>query len=637
MDEKKNNRKKIMMLVLVLGLVLSMVGTTYAFFTYTKQEEENILTTGRLYFVYDEKSDNPTNIINIQNALPMSDVNGKEQKGQGMFEFEVRATTQGAPIYYEIYLTKEANSTLSEKVVDTYLTSVGDADSETAIQNNWTNQDVNLYNKLWLSQVPPVLEKELNGKTLEQSEVSIDQENYEKTYRYRMWIDESANKIDNNGAWIYGNKTFTVKVNVYASNEPLPSPKDVYKDGSGANIPELADGMIPVVYDKEAQKWKKASVYEEWYDYTSQEWANAVTVVEDQRDTVNKAKVGTVIEEENINTMWVWIPRYEYDSVSIITAGTNKETPGAIDIKFLNGTSGSDGESYKLHPAFTFGEEELEGFWYAKFETSPETPCSSSSCNIDTIKPQIKPNVASWRNIQVATAFTVSQKMANEYKAEYGFSGVEDTHLSKNSEWGAVAYLSQSAYGKKGHDGTEVYINNCSSYTTGIAGDTSDASKDDVCANTYEKEAGQEASTTGNITGIYDMSGGAWEYMMGVLVDEEGKPRSGKDASYNSGFNGKLSDNSDYSEGISSPNEKYYDLYTTDDASTTCKDEVCYGQALSETSGWYNDQNFFIYSSSPWLIRGRYFEGDTGAGIFAYNHESGVNLDGLSFRLVLIP
>ncbi len=39
--------------------------------------------------------------------------------------------------------------------------------------------------------------------------------------------------------------------------------------------------------------------------------------------------------------------------------------------------------------------------------------------------------------------------------------------MMKNDEWGAVAYLSKSKYGKQNE---EVWINNSSSYITGSAG-----------------------------------------------------------------------------------------------------------------------------------------------------------------------
>ncbi len=655
MDEKKNQKKKVMILVLVLGLVLLTIGGTYAFFTYTRQgQQENVLTTGRLYFVYDELSDDPSNIVNIQNAFPMTTEDGKVQEKPGMFEFEVRATTQGSPIYYEIYLTKKDDSTLAEKVVDTYLSSVptkgGEIETETGITNKWTKQDVNIYNKLWLSQVPPVLDQELDGKTLEQDKVNENEENFTKIYRYRMWIDESANEIDENGSWVYGGKTFTVNVNVYASNEELPSPLEppvlpFYIDKSNANAPQLAQGMIPVVYNEEETSWMVQDL-DKSYDYSTQHWANAVTIDPDYRSQYESADPGTKIDESHINTMWVWIPRYEYDTTNLgySYAGGSQATPGEIKVQFIEGTGTVSGENYKVHPAFKFGEKELEGFWYGKFETSPETSCSNkATCNVDTIKPQIKPNVASWRYIQVAKAFTVSQKMVTDFKEEYGFSGTEDTHMSKNSEWGAVAYLSQSSYGKYGNDNykgaeREVYINNCSSYTTGIAGDTASASEDSVCANTYETENGQKASTTGNITGVYDMSGGAEEYVMGVLADGNGQPRSGNSATYNSGFNGTCNSGDCSNVGIAFPSDsKYYDLYKTTDATTACEEGICYGHALSETSGWYNDYNSFVSASLPWFSRGGHYNYASDAGVFYFNNDTGNSFVNYSFRLVLVP
>lgn len=85
----------------------------------------------------------------------------------------------------------------------------------------------------------------------------------------------------------------------------------------------------------------------------------------------------------------------------------------------------------------------------------------------------------------------------------------------KNSEWGAVAYLTQSAYGRNGN---EIAINQCSNYYTG-AGPGKDNNTYAYNKNTFENdyawntEQGKLASTTGNIYGIYDMAGGAWEYV----------------------------------------------------------------------------------------------------------------------------
>ena len=42
-------------------------------------------------------------------------------------------------------------------------------------------------------------------------------------------------------------------------------PPIVYQDETGAPIPELADGMIPIKWD--GSKWVKANINEKWYDY----------------------------------------------------------------------------------------------------------------------------------------------------------------------------------------------------------------------------------------------------------------------------------------------------------------------------------------------------------------------------------
>ncbi|MDD4809188.1 MAG: prepilin-type N-terminal cleavage/methylation domain-containing protein, partial [Bacilli bacterium] len=83
-----------------------------------------------------------------------------------------------------------------------------------------------------------------------------------------------------------------------------------YTDLSGASIPELTEGMIPVIYN--GTNWVKADTTKKWYDYNLKEWANAVTVTSINRTTHLNAGPGAIIPMSDINTMWVWIPRYKY-------------------------------------------------------------------------------------------------------------------------------------------------------------------------------------------------------------------------------------------------------------------------------------------------------------------------------------
>ena len=383
-------------------------------------------------------------------------------------------------------------------------------------------------------------------------------------------------------------------------------------DKSGANEPVLASNMIPVYYNKTNRVWKKADKNNmdktnPWYSYNSTGeykgmWANAVTVTGTNRTKYLNATPGTTIPMDDITTMWVWIPRFKATTPSNYNGGTQAK-PNAIDVTFVK-------PNETAIDAFTFGTKQLSGFWYGKFETSHTTLASSTTnnnlgCTNETCSNAngiiIKPNVKSLRYNNVSNFFFASRSMEQTGNS-FGFVSTEvDTHMSKNNEWGAVAYLTQSIYGRctSSTTCTEIGINNNSDFITGIGaapGTGNNTSK----INSYETTLGIGASTTGTIYGIYDMSGGAEEYVMGVLADPNGKPRSGYDSSNNSGFNGIVENINGtvatYSSGRTFPDSKYYNLYTG--SSYT-------GHALTETKNWYSDGGAsFVNSRNPWFIRG---------------------------------
>ena len=378
-------------------------------------------------------------------------------------------------------------------------------------------------------------------------------------------------------------------------------------DTSGANSPVLASNMIPVYYDEINNVWKKADVNNkdstyQWYSYNSTGdkkgmWANAVTVKDTNRQTYLNATPGTTISMDDITTMWVWIPRFNAVTPSNYNGGT-KANPGAIDVSFVK-------QNETAIDAFTFGDKELSGFWYGKFEIGGTlaSSCTNETCNVSNIV--VKPNVSSLRSQKVSSFFFASKSMEQTGNS-FGFVSSEvDTHMSKNNEWGAVAYLTQSIYGRctSNTTCTEVGINNNTSYITGI-GDKPSSTASSVKTNTYNTISGKNASTTGNIYGIYDMSGGAWEYVMGI---------------YNKNIK---------SSGFSTlPDNKYYNNYTA--TSYT-------GHAISETKGWYNDQSFSVYFSvSPWFIRGCYYDDGELSGMFAFYGSSGINGNNSASRFVI--
>ncbi len=359
------------------------------------------------------------------------------------------------------------------------------------------------------------------------------------------------------------------------------------------NKPELSDGMIPVYYRQDTEtsgSWVKADDTNKdnnWYDYSKQKWANAVTVsTVEKREELKTAPEGTTIDMSDINTMWVWIPRYSYTIQGPYgRGGTSTALPGAIDIKFLSKTdpveegtasyAGSEQKNWRTPDAFKFDGTNQAGIWVGKFETTGTLAdaCVNESCAVSTLS--IKPNLQSLRRQTVSSFFFAARSMQND-TTTFGFSKDKgDLHMIKNDEWGAVAYLSQSKYGKHGNtDYTgryeEIYQNKSSDYKTGSSNGT--PSQNDSIAEQYayndmkelgdgQGQAGPGASTTGNIYGIYDMSGGAWENVMGVLAyNVDDTPMSGNSTTYNSGFTGKLYDTGAYSDFTknSLPAEKYY-------------------------------------------------------------------------------
>ena len=195
---------------------------------------------------------------------------------------------------------------------------------------------------------------------------------------------------------------------------------------------------------------------------------------------------------------------------------------------------------------------------------------------------------------------------------------------------GAVAYLTHSQYGRNGN---EITINNNWDYITGIAGDTVTASSSDSTTNTYNTSKGMKASTTGNIYGVYDLSGGAWEYT------------ANWDTLSSSSWltsNGKAVDGTVYfSKGGSSDRTKTaYSNDTNDYYGEKVKTVCRSGDGIKETwissnRSWFNDYSYFVYSSDPFSVRGGYCSYGDGAGVFYSSYYYGGASSDYSFRAVL--
>ena len=308
---------------------------------------------------------------------------------------------------------------------------------------------------------------------------------------------------------------------------------------------------------------------------------------------------GTAIKNDDVSTYLVWIPRFKYRVWNILG---NNDTSSyeaykkGIDIVFenTNNITGeiacqnsqctvsdnpvtySDNNKYYTHPAFKNGNTETNGFWVSKYELSTTAKdCnqnSQSGCTSDKLKLESKIGNASWRNNYLSNYYKAITNNKNNYQ------------IIKNTEWGAIAYLSHSNYG---------------------------LCKNGVCKEietnkTYISGNNLKDTTTSNIYGVYDMSGGATEYTMSSYTTQEKINNTFK--------NIKTSD---------------YELYQNDNFILGDATK----EVLSGTTLWYGNTYNYNNNTDKWIIRG----GDinTTSGIFNFSTTTDSISDNLSTRIVI--
>ena len=501
---KKDPKKGLTLVLAIVALFSTLVGSSYAYLQYvSKTNNSTVINAGTLALTFKGSS----NSIMLTGALPQSDSDGLANSAE--YEFSIE-NTGSIPANYRLTLDNVCSTSSSYSIDGTSVT------PSLCIPNEYIKVAIKEGNKDY-----KVLEKKtINNETSYIIDADSLKSKLTRTYKMKIWLDyDTPNTYSSSGS----------NVVIYAGKLGLSYEQGSLKklDKSGANAPVLDEGMIPVYYDENTETWKKADVNNEnsnykWYDYNNKMWANSVTVSSTNRSKYQSASLGTEIPMDDILTMQVWIPRYKYKVWNYNADGTVSSNPQQIEITFEKGTnttgkiscqdaiSGTDGnlsETCKLkstnttctddtcnnktytHPAFTFGNEELKGFWIGKFELT------GTVSNITT-----KPNLSSVREETVSSFETNIMNMKNSGN-RYGFSTNTDTHMIKNSEWGAVAYLSHSKYGTC-TDGTckEVNINNSENYYTGRSGGIPIASETSEGTYKYNDIYNKITTMTGGTT-----------------------------------------------------------------------------------------------------------------------------------------
>lgn len=390
-------------------------------------------------------------------------------------------------------------------------------------------------------------------------------------------------------------------------NNSAPS-TDGYNESKKVNSPKISQGMIPIKWNGE--NWMVCDNKDtEWYSYENKNWANIM--LNDGKYKSDTVKVGQIVKDDELGSMYVWIPRYAYTvdkdnqkmNVTFIKGNTNEGTNGEV----YTTDEGVDTTSTKLvHPGFNFGGTALTGIWVAKFEASGTDKNGNAVGNAkegitdynnvvqqyepdETTIAKSLPNKISWRHITIGECEKRSMNIATIDKDKFGIKNV-NSHLIKNSEWGAVAYLCYSQYGNipKINGAGKLSLNPwyaCDMYT-------GQGPKEELSDDNYNKENdnynyntinGQLASTNGNITGIYDMNGGAWEVVAGFLDNNNG----------NLNNNGKSNDGMIKYFENGTLNAKYLNMWNSYEVSNEEKEnkiKIDDNSTITQISLWNNSK-----------------------------------------------
>ena len=394
------------------------------------------------------------------------------------------------------------------------------------------------------------------------------------------------------------------------------SPSDICQAGNAGSscLVDLDPNMIPVKYTGNAinDQWTSVANPEAadsgWYDYANKQWANAVTV----KPGVAEKYYGLsrVIDPADILGFWVYIPRYRYKVLRF--SGSDPAVPAQnFTIEFENKQSTkavpTANDTWATHPAFTFGKKELNGIWFGKFETTGTTS-----------QPTVLPGRSHISSENIGEYYKVAKFLGVYDPKNVGGGTVVTTqnshnlvklssHMVNNNDWGAATYLSASKYGA-GYNGVRANPDN---NNTG---------------HNYNTDYGQLTSTTNNIYGIYDMSGGGTEYIAASYTSDLGDSNVGR-----------------YFVFVAHP--PYVNTYNITNLNS-CTFATCGGQALYETNDgvgtdygnhmWNGQYMDFSPTSHPWFDRGGYGN-SSNSGLFHASRAYGYAEIFSAFRVALAP
>jgi len=412
-------KKRTMILILTLALAITLIGGSYAYFSVifndNRSEENNTNTSIKTCHIAEA-----TRIENIENSVGSFQVADIYPGHREVASLSVTASgVIGATSSFQFVYDIEENT-----LQDNIKVSVYESNEKISTTENHFNCKKEVTNENGVTKYYETCEEKELGSLLSETILTeeskqvigtdtlvITNDKVDKT-KYYYVVLEFLNKEESQNE--YQNKVLKGGVNVELTHE-----KSIYTECIlNGSDPVLEDELIPITINADGVV-KKADVKEKWYSYEEKEWANAV-ILKDESITYEN---NDIIPEENIESYFVWIPKYRYrlwdignyhgltsiDESKVHTIplvfgdyNTSDEVDGECTTPMESGESGAcQVGDYMTHPAFL--SIPSTGFWVGKFETSKSNTNPDNSINPAGI--QIKPNVVSWRNIQVGNAF----------------------------------------------------------------------------------------------------------------------------------------------------------------------------------------------------------------------------------------
>ena len=486
---------------------------------------------------------------------------------------------------------------------------------------------------------------------------------------------------------------------------------ETYNKAKNVNAPELLTGMSPIKFTEATEIAEGKTITtnandENWYNYANKKWANAQTQDGSMWVWIPRyAYKITYYTDETKQTISETKTSYGSTDVVFLIGTENKYYDETNDV-IKNETD----EGYTVHPAFTTDienggwDKELTGIWVAKFEAGYASGGNTATVKASNVNytektavvwkteagttsdstqparnwldgtyavkngsdyewkdgketaikyPVFQGSTYSMNYINHNDAFRISKVLTDSGNI-YGLSNSNaDSHLMKNSEWGAVAYLSKSKYGLGNTDiaVNKKSLNNSVTSVYAVTGYNENNNKWNEYIGTN-----LSASTTGNIYGIYDMSGGTWERTAGIVSNGNGNLYTyGKAIIDEANVTYTVNEETgavtvNRNTGAST---KYVTIYPNNDSVATDINDgsqknyeantSIYGDAIRETStagtlstSWYGDNSFFPALNCPFFLRGGGWENGSYAGLFYFTRVIGHSGYNVGFRSVLV-